>query len=90
MEFENGWDKAQVLEGRPWVLEGNLFSVKDFNGVTPPAQMDFDKTTFWVRMFNLPLACMGEDIGFRLGSSAGEVEAMEIDEDGVSWGSTFE
>jgi hypothetical protein len=46
------------------VFEGNLLSVKDFNGVTPPTQMDFDKTKFWVRMFNLPQACMGEEVEF--------------------------
>jgi len=68
------------------VFEGNLLSVKDFNGVTPPTQMDFDKTKFWVRMFNLPQACMGEEVGIRLGSLVGEVAQVETDEEGVGWG----
>jgi hypothetical protein len=32
VEFKHVWDKARVLEGRPWVFKGNLFSVEDFNG----------------------------------------------------------
>jgi hypothetical protein len=36
VEFEDEWDKARVLEGRPWIFKGNLFSMEDFNGLTPP------------------------------------------------------
>jgi hypothetical protein len=32
IEFENAKDKKRVLEGRPWVFEGNLFLVEDFDG----------------------------------------------------------
>jgi hypothetical protein len=68
VEFEHAWDKARVLEGRPWVFEGHLFSVKDFHGSIAPAKMDFDLVSFWVRMFHLPLACMSETMGLQLGS----------------------
>jgi len=56
--------KSSGFRRKTMGVEGNLFSVKDFNGVTPPTQMDFDKTKFWVRMFNLPQACMGEEVEF--------------------------
>jgi hypothetical protein len=36
IEFEYVWDKTRVLEGRPWVFEGSLFSIEDFVGLTPP------------------------------------------------------
>lgn len=62
LEFEHFGDKARVLEGRPWVLEGCLFSVEEFDGLTPPTQMGFERAAFWVRMFNLPLASMGRAI----------------------------
>lgn len=32
VEFENFLDKVRVLEGRPWNLDGNLFSLADFDG----------------------------------------------------------
>jgi hypothetical protein len=37
-------------------------------------------------MYNLPLACMGKDIGYQIGSLVGRVEAMDTDEVGVGWG----
>jgi hypothetical protein len=61
--FEYSWDKSRVLEGCPWSFEGNFFSVAEFDGITPPSQMDFNTEGFWVRMFNLPLACMGKETG---------------------------
>ncbi len=42
VEFENVWDKSRVLEGRPWIFEGNLFSVEDFNETIALARMAFD------------------------------------------------
>lgn len=77
---------VRVLESRTWVFEGHLFSVEDFNGSIAPARMEFEKASFWVRMFHLPLACMCETIGVQIGSSMGQVEEVEMDEDGVGWG----
>jgi hypothetical protein len=48
--------------------------------------MEFEKAYFWVRIFNLPLACMSESMGFRLGNSVGQVAEVEMDEVGVGWG----
>lgn len=86
IEFQNIWDKSSVLEGRPWTFEGNLFAMEEFNGLTPPTQMTFDKASFWVRMYNLTLACMGTAIGFQIGSSVGKVEDVDIVDEGVGWG----
>jgi hypothetical protein len=86
IEFEYEREKERVLEGRPWVFEGNLFSVEDFDGVTPPAEIDFENAAFWVCMYNLPLACMGLEVGKQIGSTIGLVEAVETDDEGVGWG----
>jgi hypothetical protein len=83
IEFEHAKDKKRVLEGRPWVFEGNLFLVEDFDGRTAPSAIPFRKAFFWVRMKNLPLACMGREVGFKIGSSVGEVEEVDADRDGI-------
>jgi hypothetical protein len=46
VEFVNSWDKSLILEGRPWVFEGNLFVVEDFNGHVPPKQLGFETVLF--------------------------------------------
>lgn len=59
IDFEYTWNKARVMEGRPWTFDGNLVYLVEFDGFTPPSQLEFDKAAFWVRMYNLPLACIG-------------------------------
>lgn len=61
----------------------------EFDGLTPrspPLQLNFNVTAFWIRMYNLPLACMGKEMRMRLGSPAGEVIEVDTDENGVGWG----
>jgi hypothetical protein len=86
LEFQYECDRIRVLEGRPWVFEKNLFAVEEFDGFSSPSEMVFDKAAFWVRIFNLPLVCMGMEIGKQIGASIGEVEMVETDDEGVGWG----
>ncbi|XP_059436773.1 uncharacterized protein LOC132169837 [Corylus avellana] len=86
VEFVNDRNKKRVLEGRPWVFEGNLFVVEEYDGLTSPANYIFDKASFWVRLFNLPLACMSLVVGQQIGSSLGQVEEVDVDEGGMGWG----
>jgi len=63
-----------VKEGQPWVFEGNLIYIVDYNGSIPPAQMDFEKVSFWTRMFNLPLflhECSNGSSNWKVGGHCG-------------------
>jgi hypothetical protein len=82
-------EKKRVMEGKPWVFEGNLFSVVEFDPHTDSMDLNFNITKLWVRMFKLPLACMGKEMGMRLGSISGEVVEVDTDENGVGWGEFF-
>lgn len=86
IEFTNIRDKERVLDGRPWVFEGNLFLVEDFDGTIPPSKYTFEKAAFWVRMIDLPLGCMGQAIGRRIGETVGAVEMVDTDANGIGWG----
>ncbi|XP_059428617.1 uncharacterized protein LOC132162401 [Corylus avellana] len=86
IEFTNECDKIRILEGRPWKFDDHLFAIVDYDGVTSPFQLEFDKASFWVRMFELPLSCMGRDAGLKIGASVGEVGDIDVTEEGVGWG----
>jgi hypothetical protein len=43
----------------------------------------FNHATFWIRMGNLPLDCMGRETRKLIGASVGEVEAVGTDGKGV-------
>ena len=86
IDFENWWDKDRILEGRPWNFDGDLFSIIDFNGLTLIEDLEFGKAAFWVRMYKLPQACMGREVGMQVGLMVGEVEDIDFLDDGVGWG----
>jgi hypothetical protein len=58
----------------------------EFDGLTPQADLNFERAVFWIRMYNLPLACMGKSIGEKIGSSVGLVEEVDVHEDAAGWG----
>ncbi|XP_059458315.1 uncharacterized protein LOC132187908 [Corylus avellana] len=86
IEFEHSWDKSRILEGCPWTFDGHLLSLVDFDGMTPPHLLEFEKVAFWVRIFKLPLGCMGKATRYRIGSTVGEVKEVDVNEDGIGWG----
>lgn len=60
-----------------------LFSLKLFNGCTSPSQMVLNKEMFWIKMENLPLACMNDVIGRQIKKSIGEVQECDVQTDGI-------
>jgi hypothetical protein len=61
-------------------------ALEEFDGLTPPAKLNFYYVAFWIRMYNLPLACMGKATGEKIGFSVGNVKWMCMTEkrDGVN------
>jgi hypothetical protein len=47
--------------------------------------MKFEYGTFWVRMFKLPLACIGKEMGQKLGAVIGTMEEVDTNEHGIGW-----
>jgi hypothetical protein len=86
IDLENWWDKDRILEGRPWTFDGDLLSLLEFDSLTLIEDLEFGKAAFWVRMYRLPLACMGRDVGLQVGSTVGEVEDIDVLDDEVGWG----
>jgi len=85
-DFELEEDKGRVMEGRPWLLDGSLVSLLEFDGLTPPVKMSFDKSPFWVRRHHLPLACMDKRFGLKIGATLREVMEIDVDDDEPGWG----
>lgn len=79
VDFETEKDNQRVLAGRPWVVEGSLFAIEDFDGLTPPSKLRFEKAAFWVQMYNHPLACMSLTVGQQIGASLGQVVEVDVD-----------
>lgn len=41
-------DKSRVENGRPWLFDNNIFVLLEFDGLTLPKSMCFDKAFMWL------------------------------------------
>jgi hypothetical protein len=89
VELETENDKMRILEGRPWSVEGHLFAIEDYDGLSSPSNYRFEKAAFWVRINNLPLSCMSLVVGNQIGSSMGQVLKVDVDNGGMGWGESL-
>ncbi|XP_042958149.1 uncharacterized protein LOC122293721 [Carya illinoinensis] len=89
IQFANEADKMRVMDGRPWLFDSHLFIILPFNGLIPPQRMDFSKERMWIQMLEMPLVCMNEEEGKRIGNTIGEVIEVETQVDGSGWGSVL-
>lgn len=55
----------------------------------PPSRIPFERASFWVQMYGLPLACMNLTVGQQIGSAMGHVEEVDVDEEGMEWGESL-
>jgi hypothetical protein len=86
VELETEKDKIRILDGRPWSVEGHLFAVEDYDGLSSPSNYRFEKAAFWVRINGLPLSCMSLVVGNQIGSAMGQVLEVDVDDGGMGWG----
>jgi hypothetical protein len=85
-EFEEVDDMRRVLDGRPWSFDRQLIVLTEFDGKTPPAQMAFKHSLFWVQVHDLPLLCMTKRIAVKIGESLGKLTEVDLAGDGAGWG----
>jgi hypothetical protein len=85
-EFADIEDKERVLAGRPWTFDRQILVINEFDGKTPPSQMEFMHSPFWIQVHDLPLLCMTKNVGIRIGESLGCLEDVDMAGDGAGWG----
>jgi hypothetical protein len=86
-EFADQVDKKRVMEGRPWSYDRQILVLNEFDGSTPPSQLVFDHSPFWIQAHDMPLICMNKNVGSKIGNSLGELLEVDVAGDGMGWGS---
>lgn len=85
-EFAEEEDKRRVLDGRPWSFDRQLVVIQEFDGLTPPSQMQLNQSVFWIQIHDMPLLCMTKSVGTKIGESLGKLEGIDVAKDGAGWG----
>jgi hypothetical protein len=86
-EFSDEGDKLRVLDGRPWSFDRQIVVLNEFDGSTPPSQLEFNHSPFWVQVHNMPLLCMNKNVGTKIGNSLGDLADVDVAGNGLGWGS---
>lgn len=71
------------------MFDTSLFSLKVFDGYTPPIKMVFDSEIFWIQMHHVPLACLNIAMGEQIGKTLSRMIDSVIKDYGASGGRTL-
>lgn len=71
--FELKVDVEKVLQGEPWTFDWHLVVLQRYDGITPVANLSFDKTSFWVQIHNLPFSLLTVEAALSIGETIGTV-----------------
>jgi hypothetical protein len=85
-EFSEVADKIRIMEGRPWSYDRQILVLNDFDGQTPPSQLDFSHSPIWVQVHDMPLLCMNKVIVTKIGDSLGQLLDVDVAGDEAEWG----
>lgn len=76
-QFKTKRDMKRVIDMEPWHFNKHVLVLKPFGGDAQPSAMKFDTTSFWIRIYDLPLMGRDEKVLRLIGSRFGEI--IEID-----------
>lgn len=85
-EFNDQSDKNRVIKDGPWHFDKSLILVKEFEGQQHVTTIDMNESSFWVRIFDLPLIACNAYVGNLVGEALGGVEEVDIEYGEVEWG----
>ncbi|TXG72874.1 hypothetical protein EZV62_001453 [Acer yangbiense] len=72
-QFTNLEARQRVFSGGPWRFDNAIILLEEPTRSGEIANMEFNRTEFWVQIHNLPLLCMSEGIGLFLGRMIGDM-----------------
>ncbi|TXG73177.1 hypothetical protein EZV62_001756 [Acer yangbiense] len=71
--------RQRILSGGPWRFDRAIIIFEEPTGSGEIADMEFNKTEFWVQIHNLPMICMTGEIGLFLGNMIREVRNVDLE-----------
>ncbi|XVE52836.1 hypothetical protein DITRI_Ditri02bG0156200 [Diplodiscus trichospermus] len=72
-KFQGGKDKERVMEGAAWSFDKHMLIFHEYKGDWRPEEYIFQKASFWIRVYNLPLGMRSKSIAERIGQRMGNL-----------------
>jgi len=74
--------KMDILDRSPWSFNKRLVLLKRFEGDLSPANVKFQRSPFWIRVFNIPIKSMNTMVGNLIAKEIGTpllIDALRVD-----------
>jgi hypothetical protein len=78
--FATKRDAEKILNTGPWSFDRNLLILNRVTGEEQPADLEMNKVSFWVRVYELPLKIRSDSIAKKLGNIIGQYEESDPNE----------
>lgn len=75
-----------VLDKSPWSFYKRLVLLKQFEGDLSPGIVKFQRSPFWIRVFNIPIKSMNTTVGNHIVKEVGTPLLIDASKSGLAWG----
>ena len=75
-----------VLNRSPWSFDKKLVLLKQFEGDLNPGNVKFQRSLFWIRVFNISIKSMNTTVGNHIAKEIGTPLFIDAPKSGLAWG----
>ncbi|MCH96370.1 hypothetical protein A2U01_0017356, partial [Trifolium medium] len=79
-KFATKKEAELVCRNGPWSFDRNLLILNRISGDEQPSELEMNRVSFWVRVYDLPLKLRSEGMAKKLGNILGNFEEMDTKE----------
>jgi hypothetical protein len=84
--FSTKDDLERVFVQSPWTFDKKLILIVRFKDDMLPMEVKFSHSAFWIRVFNLPIKSMIQEVAEDIGNEVGRFIEADVHENGLGWG----
>ncbi|KAL4295983.1 hypothetical protein GQ457_12G013380 [Hibiscus cannabinus] len=77
-KFKQEEFRDSVLNRCPWSFDGELLALKPFDGLLSPSEYNFHPLHIWLRVYQVPLGLMTQQMGEKIGNTMGVHKAVDL------------
>ena len=81
--FNRGDDMERVIIQSPWKFDKKLIQMIRFEVDMQPTDVKFVYSTFWIRIYNLPILSMVYEVREDIGNNIGRLVEVDVPENGI-------
>ena len=81
--FNRGDDMERVIVQSPWKFDKKLIQMIRFEADMQPTDVKFVYSTFWIRIYNLPILSMVYEVREDIGNNIGRLVEVDVPENGI-------